>query len=226
MDGYHFLTNFACLNRKHTEEYGRFEGETKRLVIQRKCGHVLRQKQSCCRRDRTRDLILIIRLSFCLDDDQLDRSSFLKTEELARNVLECQSLFSFRWLLISFLFWQCTAENVSSAWCTTRTTADGSSLRLIRVPTAPHNTFAASLKPHISIHAHADKTSGTSLVSVAAVGLASISTKHHHNDKIKYLTIFVVIDSEVTKPSVQFGMSSFKKILLIFHPTCWIDLHY
>ena len=47
-----------------------------------------------------------------------------------------------------------------------------------------------------------------------------------HNNKIEYLIIFQVIDSEVTKSSVHFSMSSFKRILLIFHPTCWIDLHY
>ena len=34
------------------------------------------------------------------------------------------------------------------------------------------------------------------------------------------------MDSEVTKSSVHFSMSAFKKMLLIFHSTCWIDLHY
>ena len=39
-------------------------------------------------------------------------------------------------------------------------------------------------------------------------------------------SLFQVIDSKITKSSVHFSMSSFKKILLIFHPTCWIQLHY
>ena len=39
-------------------------------------------------------------------------------------------------------------------------------------------------------------------------------------------SIFRVNDSEVTTSSVNFSMSSFKTILLIFHATYSIDLHY
>ena len=60
----------------------------------------------------------------------------------------------------------------------------------------------------------------------AATKLPSITTKHHYNNKIKYLIIFQDIDSEVTKSTGHFGMSSFKKIHLIFHPTCGSNLHY
>ena len=74
-------------------------------------------------------LILCIRLSFSADGGQQDGSSFLESEVLEGNFLECQSLFSFRWLLISFLSWQYTADTTSSTWCTTRTNADGSLLR-------------------------------------------------------------------------------------------------
>ena len=101
-----------------------------------------------------------------------------------KNFLECQSLFSFRWLLISFLSSQWTADIASSTWCTTRTTADWNSSRLIHIPTTSQSAFATSLKPQISIMAHADKRSGTSPVSGAATGLASITNKHHHNNKI------------------------------------------
>ena len=97
---------------------------------------------------------------------------------------------------------------------------------LIQVSTAPNNAFATPCNLQISILAHADWRSRTSLISDVATGLASITTKHNHNNKIKYVTIFQVMDSEVTKPSVHFSMSSFKRILLIFHPTCWINLHY
>ena len=82
--------------------------------------------------------------------------------------------------------------------------------------------FATSLKPQISIHGHADWRSGTSMVSGAVTWLASVTTKHNHNNQRKYLIIFKAIDSEVMKSSVHFSMSSFRKILLIFHPTCWI----
>ena len=64
------------------------------------------------------------------------------------------------------------------------------------------------------------------MVSGAATGQASTTTKHKHHNKIKYLIIFQVIGYEVTKSNVHFSMSPFKKILLILHPTCWIDLHY
>ena len=97
---------------------------------------------------------------------------------------------------------------------------------LIQVPTAPQNAFATLLQPQISILAYTDWRLRASLVSGAATGLASIITKHEHNYKIKYLIIFQVIDSEATKSSVHFSMSSFKKILSIFHPTCRIDLHH
>ena len=53
-----------------------------------------------------------------------------------------------------------------------------------------------------------------------------ITTNHNHHNKIIDLIIFRVIDSKVTKSSVHFSRSSFKIILLIFYPTCWIDLHY
>ena len=95
-----------------------------------------------------------------------------------------------------------------------------------QVPTAPHNALATSLKPQISILTHADWRSGTSLVSGAATGLALKKTKHNDNNIIKYLIIIQDVDAEVTKSSVNLCMSSFKKILLIFHTTCWIDLHY
>ena len=91
---------------------------------------------------------------------------------------------------------------------------------------APHDTFATSLKPQISILAHADKRSGDSLVSGAATGLAVITTKHYNDNEIKYSIILQVVDSGMTKSSVHFSMSAFKKILLIFHSPCWIDLHY
>ena len=96
---------------------------------------------------------------------------------------------------------------------------------LIQVPAAPHHTLATSLKPQISILGPADERSGTP-VEGAATGLASITIKHNHHNNIRYLIIFQVIDSELTKYSVHFSMSSSKKILLIFHPACWIDLHY
>ena len=102
----------------------------------------------------------------------------------------------------------------------------GLSWDLIQVPTAPHTAFVSSLKPQISILVYADWRSRTSLISGAATGLESITTKHNHHNKIEDLIIFLVMDSEVTKSSVHFSMTSFKKILLIFHPTCWIDLHY
>ena len=54
----------------------------------------------------------------------------------------------------------------------------------IQVPTAPYSTFATSLEPQISILAHADWRSRTSLVLGAATGLASITTKHNHNNRI------------------------------------------
>ena len=97
---------------------------------------------------------------------------------------------------------------------------------LIQVLTAPHHSLAPSLKAQISILAHADRRLGTSLVSGAATELASITIKHNHNNKIKYWISFQVIDSEVTKSSVHFSMSSFKKTLSIFHRTRRIDLHY
>ena len=87
---------------------------------------------------------------------------------------------------------------------------------LIQVSTAAHNAFATSFKSHISILAHADKRSETSLVSGATTEQASITTKHYHHNKIKHLIIFQVIDSEVMKSSVHFGISAFQKILLIF----------
>ena len=93
---------------------------------------------------------------------------------------------------------------------------------LIHVPTAPDHAFTTSLKPQISILVYADCRSRTSLVSRAATGLASITTKHTTIIK----SIFQVIDSEVTKSSGHFNISSFKKILLIFRLTCWIDLPY
>ena len=91
---------------------------------------------------------------------------------------------------------------------------------------APHNAFATSFQPQISILAHTNWRTRTSLVSDSTTGLASITTKHNDHDRIKYLIIFQAIDSEVTKSSVHFSMSSFKKILLILYPTCWIDFHY
>ena len=97
---------------------------------------------------------------------------------------------------------------------------------LIQVPTAPHDAFATSLKSHISILTYADWRSRTYLISGAATGLTSITTKHNHHNKIEYLNIFQVIDSGITKSSVHFSKSSFQKTLLIFHPTCWIDFHY
>ena len=101
----------------------------------------------------------------------------------------------------------------------------GLSWDLIQVPTARHNAFATLLQPQTSILAHADKRSGTPPEG-ATTGLASITTEHSHDNKIEYLIIFRVIDSEVTTSSVHFSMSSFKKILLIFHPTCWMNLHH
>ena len=67
---------------------------------------------------------------------------------------------------------------------------------LTQVPIAPHNAFATSLKPQISILAHADWRSGTSLVSGAATGLASITTKHSHNNKTN-LSSFVFWSNEI-----------------------------
>ena len=55
---------------------------------------------------------------------------------------------------------------------------------LIQVSAATHTAFATSVKPQVSILAHADWSSGTSLVSGAATGLASITTKHNHTYKI------------------------------------------
>ena len=91
---------------------------------------------------------------------------------------------------------------------------------------APHNDVATSLQPQIFILEHADKRSGTSLVSGAATGPVSITEKHSQNHKIKYLIIFQVMDSEVPKQNVRFSMSCFKKILSILHSMCYIDLHY
>ena len=189
-------------------------------------------------------MVLCTHLSFSLHGDQLDRWSFLENEvwevndwfqileeeivvDKRENFLECQSLFSFRLWLISFLSWQCTADTASSAWRTPREQLQtGLPRDLIQVSTAPHNAFATPCNLQISILAHADWRSRTSLISDAATGLASTTTKHNHNNKIKYVTIFQVMDSEATKPSVHFSMSSFKRIILIFHPTCWINLHY
>ena len=95
-----------------------------------------------------------------------------------------------------------------------------------RQQAASHNALATSHKPQISILTNADWRSRTSLVSGVTSTLASITTKHSHRNIIKYLIIFQVTDSEVTELSVHFSRSSFKKILLIFHPTCWTDLHY
>ena len=55
---------------------------------------------------------------------------------------------------------------------------------LIQVPLTPHDAFTTSLHPQISILAHAYWTSGNSLLSGAATGLASITTNHNHNNKI------------------------------------------
>ena len=146
-----------------------------------------------------------------------------------RNSLECQSLFSFWWLLISFISWQCTADTTLQ-----RLVHNENSCRLVflqiwhkcQQQAAPHNAFATSFQPQISILAHTNWRTRTSLVSDSTTGLASITTKHNDHDRIKYLIIFQAIDSEVTKSSVHFSMSSFKKILLILYPTCWIDFHY
>ena len=94
------------------------------------------------------------------------------------------------------------------------------------IQAVPHAAFATSLKPQIPILVHADWSSRLSLVSGATTGLAPITTKRNHHNKFKYLFIFQLINSKVTKSSAHFGMSSFKEILLIFHPTCWIDLHH
>ena len=96
---------------------------------------------------------------------------------------------------------------------------------LIQVSTVPQSAFATSLKPQISILAYADNRPGIPPEGAATV-LASGTTKHDHNNIIKYLIILQVIDSEVMKSSVHFSMSSFENILLIFHLTCWINLHY
>jgi hypothetical protein len=65
--------------------------------------------------------------------------------------------------------------------------------------------------PHLSILGHADKRSGTPLEGVVT-GLASIITKHNHNNKNKNLIISQVMDSEVTKSSVHFGSLLSRKI--------------
>ena len=50
MDGYHFFTSSGCFNWKQTEECGRFEAETKGLVIQQMWTRFVKEK-SCRRRD-------------------------------------------------------------------------------------------------------------------------------------------------------------------------------
>ena len=95
---------------------------------------------------------------------------------------------------------------------------------LIQVSTAPHKASATSLKFQISILAHAEKKSETPLEG-AATGLASITTKDDQDNIIKYLIIFQVTDSEIRKSSAYFRGFSVKKILLIVHATCYIDLH-
>ena len=148
---------------------------------------------------------------------------FLKKKSLwikGKSILECQSLFSFDccW----FHFFPDSTQPIPSPepGAQREQLQTGLLWDLIQVPTAPHDAFATSLKPQISILAHADWRLGTALVSGAATGLASITTKHNHHNIIKYLIIFQVIDSEVTKSSVHISVSSLNKILLMVHPTC------
>ena len=187
-------------------------------------------------------MILCIRLSFSLDGDQLDRSSFIECE-----VWEVDEFISNSWrrdccgfkktflnVNLCFLFDGCWfyffpegAQPIPppAPGAQREQLQTGLPRNLTQVSTVRHNAFATSLKSQISILARAAWKLGTPLEG-AATRLASITTKHYYNNKIKYLIIFRVIDSEVTKSGEQFGMCSFKKMLLIFHPTWWIDLHY
>ena len=139
-----------------------------------------------------------------------------------KTFLECQSPFSFRWLFMSFFSWQCTADATYSAWYTNEYNCRLIFLEIwykYQQQAAPYNAFITSPKHKISILAYADETSGTPLEG-AATGPASITTKYNCHNKLKYLNIFHVINSEVTKSMAHFSVSAFKKTLLIFHPTC------
>ena len=110
---------------------------------------------------------------------------FLESEVLERKLLECQFLNYFSMVVdfISFL-------TVYNQYLLQRLVYNENNCRRVfleiwyKYQQRRHNTFATSLEPQVSILAHADWRSRTSLESGAATGVASITTKHNHNNKI------------------------------------------
>ena len=146
-------------------------------------------------------LILCIRLRFSLDGDQLDRStlsevrsekSMIDFKLLKKNYVNKRKKLS--WVSISVIFAMVvdfiSFLTVHSRYRLQRLVHNENNCRLafleIWYKYQQRHMMLSPLhfKPHLSILAHADWRSRTSLVSCAATGLASITTKHNHNNKI------------------------------------------
>ena len=187
--------------------------------------------------------ILCIRLRFSLDGDQLDRSTLseVRSEKLMidfkvlkKNYVNKRKKLS--WISIAVIFVMVvdfiSFLKVHSRYRLQRLVHNENNCRRIFLEIwykyQQRHIMLSQLhviSKYLFLHM-LTKDQGTSLLSVAATGLASITTKHNHTNKIKCLIIFQVIDSKITKLSVHFSMSSFKEIILMFDPMCWIDLHY